>query len=109
MKKYSIRFISGLLSVTESALGFVTSVAGSVAGNIVDSKLTKNMLKSNNLYNQYLNKTFTAGLRKEVGRSTSSLIRQANNFLKQSNFYLNAARGVSSVVGSAVSLWNIAR
>ena len=33
----------------------------------------------------------------------------ANNFLKQSKFYLNAYRGVSSVVGSIVSMWYIVR
>ena len=94
---------------TEAALGFVTSAAGSLLGKVVDKKITKYLAKSTELFDQYLGKTFSAGLRKEVGKSASALIRQGNNFLKQSNFYLNASRGASSVVGSAVYLWNIFR
>ena len=52
---------------------------------------------------------FVAGTRSDGGKSTSALIRQANNFLGQADFYLNAYRGVSSVIGSVISLWNIAR
>jgi len=96
-------------TLIEAGLGFATSVAGGLAGKFFDDNITKNFVKSKGLFDKYLSKTFTAGLRKEVGKSTSALIRQANKLLKQSNFYLNAYRGVSSVVGSVVSLWNIAR
>lgn len=37
------------------------------------------------------------------GNSTSALIRQADRFLQQSNFYLNISRGISSIIGSGVS------
>jgi len=96
-------------TLNEAALGFITSAAGTVLGNFVDAGITNNLAKSKELFKEYLGKTFTAGLKKEAGRSTSALIRQANKFLGQSNFYLNVYRGVSSVVGSVVSLWNIAR
>ena len=45
----------------------------------------------------------------QAGRSTSALIRQANKNLAKSVLYDNITRGVSSVIGSGVSLWNIAR
>ena len=79
-------------TVSEAALGFATSAIGSLLGNFVDSKITKNLVKSNKAFDQYLLKTFTAGLRKESGKSTSALIRQAKNFLKCSGFYLNTYR-----------------
>ena len=71
--------------------------------------ITKNFAKSNMFFDQYLGKTLTAEMRQEVGKSTSSLIKQANKFLKQSNHCLNSYRGWSSVVGFGVSLWNVAR
>lgn len=95
--------------IREIKNGLTTSVVGSILGNIVGKNITKTVTKSNQLYDQYLNKTFTAALRKEAGRSSSALLRQANNLLEQSNVYQNITRGVSSVVGSGISLWNIAR
>ena len=98
-----------MLFFTKSTLGFITSAAGSALGNFVDKNITKNLTKSNQFFDQHLGKTFTAGLRKEAERSSSSLLRQANKFLDKSNFYLNFYRGTSSVIGSGVSVWNIAR
>ena len=96
-------------TVVEAVIGFGTSAVGTTLGNIVDTKITKNLVKSKKIFDQYLEKTFVAGLRNEVGKSASALIRQGNKFLGQSNFYLNLYRGVSSVVGSVFSLWNVAR
>ena len=78
-------------------------------GNIVDTNIKKNISKSNVQFDKYLGKTFTAGLRKEAGKSSSALIRQANKHLAKSNILLNTYRGLSSVIGSGVSLGNIAR
>ena len=96
-------------TLEEAAFGFATSVAGTMLGNIVDTKITKNIAKSNVQFDKYLGKTFTAGLRKEAGKSSSALIRQANKHLAKSNILLNTYRGLSSVIGSGVSLGNIAR
>jgi RHS repeat-associated protein len=96
-------------TITESALGFVSATVGTVIGNAFDKTVTKNLVKSNKLFDQHLLKSFSAGLRKEAGRSSSSLTRQAINCLKRSNFYLNVYRGASSVIGSIVSFWNTAR
>ena len=93
----------------EAIIGFGTSIAGSVLGKCLDLSVAKNSAKSKMLYDNYLNKTFTAVLRQEVGRSSSALLRQANKFLTQSNLYLNIERGLSSVIGSGISLWNLAR
>lgn len=93
----------------EATLGFITSAVGSVAGKFFDNKVTKKLGISNEFYDKYLGKSFSAALRSEQGRSASALTRQANKMLVQSNFYLNVYRGISSVVGSGVSLWNLAR
>ena len=64
---------------------------------------------SKDFYDKYLEKTFNAVLRSEIGKSSSSLLRQARKFLNKSDFYINAKRGgVSSTVGSIISLWKIA-
>ena len=104
MADYNIR-----QTITESATAFVAAAVGTMLGKIIDTRITKNFDKSNVLFDQYLDKSFTAGFRKEAGKSTSALIRQANRYLGQSNLHLNIYRGLSSVIGSAVSLWNIAR
>ena len=93
----------------EATLGFVTSAIGSVAGKVFDNKVTKKLGISNELYDKYLEKSFSAALRSEQGKSTSALMRQANKMLAQSDFYLNVYRGISSAVGSSVSLWNLVR
>ena len=82
-------------------MAFGTSLIGSALGEVVDWKITKNISKSNNFYDKYLEKTFNAGLRLERGKSSSSLLRQARKFLNKSDFYINAKRGVSSIVGSS--------
>ncbi len=64
----SIKDYNPLQTVMEAGFGFVTSAAGSALGNFIDSKITKNLLKSDELFNKYLGKTFMAGLRKEAGR-----------------------------------------
>jgi len=96
-------------TVTEAGLGFATSAAGSALGKFAGKKVTKTAVKADQLYDRYLGKTFTAGLRKEAGKSSTALLRQANNFLTQSNFFQNVSNGVSSVIGSGISFWNIAR
>ena len=96
-------------TVDEACAGFLTSAAGSGLGFLTNKFFTGFEKKADVLFDKYLEKTFTAGLRREVGKSTSSLMRQANNFLKQSTRYLNMSRGVSSVVGSVISFWNVAR
>ena len=60
-------------------------------------------------YEHIVNEDFKAGIRNEVGKSSSALIRQANKFLGQANLYLNLERGLSSVIGSGLSFWNVAR
>ena len=96
-------------TVEESFWGLTTSAVGTKLGDFVDKGITKNLLKSKHLFDKYLGKTFTVGMRKEVGKSTSALIRQAERYLGQSNFYLNVYRGTSSIIGSGVSMWNVAR
>ena len=93
----------------EALYGGVTSFVGSALGKINGYKITKTQVVSNKAFDSYLGKTFTATLKKESGRSSSALLRQANRFLSKSVFYDNITRGSSSVIGSVVSLWNIAR
>ena len=50
----------------EATLGFVTSAEDTKLGDVIDSKLTRNLMKSNCLFDKYLMKSFSAGLRKEV-------------------------------------------
>ena len=58
---------------------------GSLLGNTFDLKITKKRSASNELYKKYLGKMFSAEMRKESGKSTSALIRQANKALQQSD------------------------
>ena len=83
---------------------FALSVAGSVAGNYIGKYVTKTSVKSDELFDQYLYKSFSASQRQAVGRSSSALLRQAGKYLAQSRRYDNITRGVGSVVGSLMSL-----
>ena len=90
-------------TINETIVGGITSVVGSVLGKKFDQKITKKMSASDELYKKYLGKMFSAEMRKESGKSTSALIRQAKKALQQSDFELNVYRGISSVVGSIFS------
>lgn len=98
-----------LQTTVEAGLGFATSVVGSVLGSVVGKHVTRTSVIADQAFDSYLEKTFVSGLKKQAGRSTSALIRQANKNLAKSVLYDNITRGVSSVIGSGVSLWNIAR
>ena len=56
----------------EATLGFVTSAAGTKLGDVIDSKLTRSLMKSNCLFDKYLMKSFSARLRKEVEKNIRS-------------------------------------
>ena len=88
-------------TVTETLFGFATSAAGSGLG-LLASKLTGTSALADAAFNSYLDKTFSAGLRESIGRSSSALRRQAGKFLSQTVFWDNVTRGVSSVIGSIV-------
>ena len=84
-------------------MGFTFSAIGSGLGYLVGRYLTKTSLIANNYFDDYLGKTFTAGIRSSSGKSSSALLRQTSSFLCQSVFWDNVTQGVSSVVGSFVS------
>ena len=105
----SITDIDLLHAGGEAVLGGVTSMAGSMLGKLNGSKIMKTQVVSDTAFDKYLGKTFTAGIRQEAGRSSSALLRQANKFLAKSVLYDNITKGWSSVIGSTISLWSIAR
>ena len=96
-------------TVTEIGLGGVGSAIGSGLGHLTGKYITKTAVISDVLFDKSLNKAFTAGLRKEVGKSTSALLRQANKFFGQSQVFNNITRGVTSGIGSIFSFWNLMR
>ena len=95
----------GLKVLKDGINGGVSSLAGSITGNAVGRHITKTSVKADISYTKYLGKQFTAGIRKSAGKSSSSLIRQANNYLSKTKFYDNVTRGVSSAVGSVLFGW----
>ena len=78
-------------------------------GKVLDSKIIKNLEKRKGFVKLAESKITTANLRKAAGRSSSALQRQASKLLAKANYYRNVNRGVSSVLGSFISFWNIAR
>ena len=90
--------------VSSGVKGGLSSIAGSLVGNGL-GKVTGIAKKAETAFTSYLNKQFTANMRQSIGRSSSSLVRQANNFLSQTKFYDNLGRGVSSVAGSLLFGW----
>ena len=96
-------------TVAEAGLGFATSVVGSGLGALTGKYITKTSVIADQAFDNYLEKTFSAGLKSSMGRSSSALLRQAKKFLAKMVFYDNITRGVSSGIGSLVSLWNLAR
>lgn len=91
----------------EAVLDGVTSLGGSVLGNFVGTHITKTAIKAADAYDSYLFKSFSAGMRKGAGKSASALVRQADKFLKQANYYDNVTKGISSGVGSFLSSWKL--
>ena len=96
-------------TIVEGVLGFATSAIGSGLGNLTGKYVTKTSKIANAAFDSYLEKTFNAGMRAQAGRSSSALVRQAGRFMQKVIFFDNTTRGVSSVVGSIFSLWNLAR
>ena len=79
------------------------SVAGSYGGKVIGKYVTKTSVKADALFDKYLGKTFSAGLRQEAGRSSSALLRQAGKLYSKVKYYDNFTKGVSSVFGSSLS------
>ena len=96
-------------TVIEAGLGGITSAVGSVAGSFIGKHVTHTAEIADTAFDGYLSKTFSARMKAEAGRSTSGLLKQANRYLAKSVLYDNISRGVSSAVGSMISLWNLAR
>ena len=90
--------------VVSGIKGGTSSIAGSLTGNLL-GKATKISAKAEGAFTNYLNKQFSANIRRSAGRSSSALVRQANKFLSKSKFYDNVAQGLSSVVGSVLFGW----
>ena len=89
-------------SLDVAAKSMLNSVACSYVGKGVN-KVSGISDKANAFHDSYLNKTFSANMRREAGRSSSALMRQADRFLNQAIKYDNIAQGTSSVVGSLFS------
>lgn len=98
-----------LQTMKEATLGGITSAVGSGLGALTGKYITGTSELANQAFDNYLGKTFSAGLRSEAGRSSSALVRQAGKFLAKSVFYDNITKGVSSCIGSVLSLWNVTR
>ena len=86
----------------EATTAFVTSAIGSAMGHIFGKHISKTERISSEMFDKYLEKMFSAGLRSSAGKSSSALLRQANAFLGKTMFWDNVTRGASSVIGSVV-------
>ncbi len=93
----------------EAINGGITSAIGSGLGALTGKYITKTSEIAKTYFDNYLNKQFSAGIRKSIGRSSSALIRQGQKYLSQAIRYDNITRGVSSVIGSGISLGNLWR
>ncbi len=93
----------------EAINGGITSAIGSGLGALTGKYITKTKGIADTLYDNYLNKQFSAGVRQSIGRSSSALIRQGQKYLSQAIRYDNITQGVSSVIGSGISLGNLWR
>ena len=87
----------------EAIKGAGYSLLGSGAGKAVGKYVTKTSVKAEQCFTKHLFKQFTGGLRRDAGRSASALFRQAGKYLAQTRFYDNVTRGVTSVIGSALT------
>ena len=94
-------------TIDEGIRGGILSAVGSGLGFVTGKYITGTSDKAAQAFDDYLGKTFSAGLRIGAGRSSSALLRQANRFLNQSVFYDNITRGVSSSLGSTLSFLNL--
>ena len=93
----------------EAVLGGLTSAAGSGLGFVTGKYITKTSVASAKAFDRYLYKRFARGIGEQAVLPTMTMVKQAGKALSQSTFYNNVTQGVSSVIGSVISLWNIWR
>ena len=86
--------------ISSGAKAAAFSLAGSAGGKVIGKYITKTVPKADTAFEKYLYKTFEAGVRKDAGKSSSSLVKQASKALAQTKYYDNITQGVSSVFGS---------
>ena len=93
----------------EAVLGGLTSAVGSGLGFVTGKYITKTSVASAKAFDRYLFKRFARGIGEQAVLPTMTMVKQAGKALSQSTFYNNVTQGVSSVIGSVISLWNIWR
>ena len=103
----TLKDYNSLQTIDETIKGGAISFAGSGLGFLTGKYITKTSIMADQAFDNYLGKTVSATLKREAGRSSSALLRQANRFLSQSVFYDNLTRGVSSSLGSTLAFLNL--
>ena len=96
-------------AVIEGLLGGLTSAVGSGLGYVTGRYITKTSVASAKAFDRYLYKRFARGIGEQAILPTMTMVKQAGKALSLSTFYNNVTQGVSSVIGSVISLWNIWR
>ena len=86
--------------VASAALGGITSLAGTYMGKICGAKWVD---EAQELTDVGRSKLLTGVVRRSLGQSHSALMRQGNKYLAMATVPTNISRGISSVVGTAIS------